>query len=57
MAFRKILSNVRHNALGEEVVADVQFTESSFAECFRDFAECLLHSAKQSVPVVYTPSV
>jgi hypothetical protein len=34
MAFRKTLSSVRHNALGKEVVADVQFTESSLLNVF-----------------------
>jgi hypothetical protein len=48
--------------LGKEVIADVQFTESSlprvivgkeFAKYFLGFADCLKHSTKQLCPVVY----
>jgi hypothetical protein len=55
------LLSAQHNAFEKEVVVDEQFTESSvssvpldkeFVECFRGFAECLRHLAKQFVPVV-----
>jgi hypothetical protein len=55
------LPGARHKVLDKEVVADVQFIDSSlpsvtlgkaFVERYRGFAECLRHSTKNSVPVV-----
>jgi hypothetical protein len=62
----KSLSSARQKELGKEVIADVQFTETSlssvtlgkyFTECFLGFAECFRHSAKQllSVGVLHLP--
>jgi hypothetical protein len=56
------LSSIRHKVLGKEAVADVQFIKSylssvtldkKFDECYRGFAGCLQHLAKNSVLVVY----
>jgi hypothetical protein len=42
------LPSVRKKALGKEPFAD-----EIFAECKIAFAECLRHSAKNAIPVVY----
>lgn len=56
------LTSAQHKVLDKEDIDNIQFIESSltsatlvkaFAECYRAFAECLWHSAKNSVPVVY----
>jgi hypothetical protein len=58
----KSLPSVRKKALDKEPFADEIFAEYSlpsvtlgtaFAECKIAFAECLRHSAKNAIPVVY----
>jgi hypothetical protein len=65
-AFRhsaKSLPSVRKKVLGKDPFADKNFAECSlpsvtlgkaFAECKIAFAECIRHSAKNAIPVVYT---
>jgi hypothetical protein len=61
VALGKGFAECLKKVLGKEVVADVQFVETSlprvtlgkdFVDCFPDFAECLKRSTKQPVPVV-----
>jgi hypothetical protein len=58
----KSLPSARQKVLGKEAVADVQFVERSlpsvvlgkaFVECKIAFAECLRHTTKELISVVY----
>jgi hypothetical protein len=56
------LSSARHKVLGKETAPDVQFAERSlpsvtlgkaFTECKIAVAECLRHTTKELIPVVF----